>query len=88
MRLDCYFLMTIFLSTFYFHFKLLAGAQVNAMDKQRQTPLHVSTVEDKASILEVLLQNGANPDLVDVNLNNGMILNSIVLIITSNKIVI
>ena len=54
-----------------FFFKLLAGSQVNALDKQRQTPLHVATVEDKAAILEVLLQNGANPDLVDVNLNNG-----------------
>ena len=44
---------------------------MNALDKQRQTPLHVATIEDKAAILEVLLQNGANPDLVDVNLNNG-----------------
>lgn len=51
---------------------MLAGSQVNALDKQRQTPLHVATVEDKAAILEVLLQNGANPDLVDVNLNNGI----------------
>ena len=63
------FIITIIICIFFF--KLLAGSQVNALDKQRQTPLHVATVEDKAAILEVLLQNGANPDLVDVNLNNG-----------------
>ena len=44
---------------------------MNALDKQRQAPLHIATIEDKPAILEVLLQNGANPDLVDTNLNNG-----------------
>ena len=44
------------------------------MDKSRQSPLHVAASEDKSSILEVLLQNNANADLVDVNLNNGTII--------------
>lgn len=51
--------------------QLLAGSDVNATDKNRQNPLHIAAMEDKANILEVLLQNGANPDLVDSNLNNG-----------------
>lgn len=51
---------------------LLAGAEVNALDKNRQIPLHIAAIEDKASILEVLLQNGANADLVDSNLNNAL----------------
>lgn len=47
---------------------------MNTMDKSRQSPLHVAAVEDKSGILEVLLQNNANADLVDVNLNNGWFL--------------
>lgn len=51
--------------------QLLAGSDVNATDKNRQNPLHIAAIEDKANVLEVLLENGANPDLVDSNLNNG-----------------
>ena len=47
---------------------------MNATDKNRQNPLHVAAIEDKAAILEVLLQNGADPDLVDSNLNNGKLI--------------
>ena len=32
---------------------LLAGADVNAVDKNRQAPLHVAAIEDRSTILEV-----------------------------------
>ncbi|XP_047142037.1 rabankyrin-5 isoform X3 [Hydra vulgaris] len=51
---------------------ILAGADVNAVDKNRQTPLHCAAIEDKPSIISVLLQNGSNPDLVDISLNNAL----------------
>lgn len=51
---------------------ILAGADVNGMDKNRQCPVQIAAIEDKAAILEVLLQNNANPDLVDSNLNNAL----------------
>ena len=35
---------------------LLAGADVNAVDKNRQAPLHVAAIEDRSTILEVCVK--------------------------------
>ena len=51
---------------------LLAGADVNSTDKNRQMSLHIAAIEDKASLMTILLQNNANADLMDINLNNAL----------------
>ncbi len=44
---------------------------MNALDKSRRTPLHVAGIEDKSALISVLLQSGADPDLADLEQNNG-----------------
>ena len=59
------------MSIFNDSFQIWAGGYINALDKSRRTPLHIAATEDKAALISVLLQGGADPDLGDVELNNG-----------------
>ncbi|CAG0904726.1 unnamed protein product [Cyprideis torosa] len=41
------------------------GAEVNARDKEGQTPVHLATQRDRHSLAQVLLDHGADPDIRD-----------------------
>ena len=41
------------------------GANVNARDKFKQTPLHLAILHGHSTIVEILLQNGANVNAKD-----------------------
>lgn len=51
--------------------KLLAGSRFNEVDKHHQTALHLAAANNSASILSILLENGAEPDAADDKGNNG-----------------
>jgi len=51
--------------------QLLAGSDVNAVNKPKQTPLHLAAMRNEATIASVLIENGADVGAVDQNGNNG-----------------
>ncbi|CAG2230838.1 ANKFY1 [Mytilus edulis] len=51
---------------------LLAGADVNARNKQRMTCLHLAAADNHASICSVLLDNRIEFDALDENNNNAL----------------
>lgn len=52
----------------------LAGADINAVDKLSQTALHYAAERDLSEITRILLQNGADPSMLDQE-NGKYILN-------------
>ena len=50
--------------------QLLAGAKVSDVDNHQRSVLHMAVEGDFPTILSILLENAANPDLVDDNGNN------------------
>lgn len=54
-----------------FTIQILAGANVNAMERHKRTPLHAAADNDRANILAILIQNGVNVNEVDDKNNNG-----------------
>ena len=44
---------------------IMLGANVNAADQERRTPLHTAAEEGKANLIPLLIQNGASPGLKD-----------------------
>lgn len=53
-------------------FQLLAGANVNARNKNGMTCLHLAAADNHASICSVLIDNRIEFDSFDENHNNGM----------------
>ena len=53
--------------------QILAGSNVNAVNKQQQSPLHLAAIANEASITTVLLENGADVRAVDRSGNNGLL---------------
>ena len=51
--------------------QLLAGAKVTDVDNHQRGVLHMAVEGDFPTILSVLLENSADPDLVDEGGNNG-----------------
>lgn len=51
---------------------LLAGANVNDFTLQKQNALHLAAGLDRASICTILIENGADFDALDDNLNNAL----------------
>lgn len=47
------------------------GANVNAADQERRTPLHTAAEEGKGSLVPILIQNGASPALKDYQSNTA-----------------
>jgi len=50
---------------------IMLGANVNAADQERRTPLHTAAEEGKASLIPILIQNGASPGLKDYQSNTA-----------------
>ena len=50
---------------------MLASADVTATDNHNRSVLHMAVEGNFASILSVLLENAADPDLTDEEGNNG-----------------
>ena len=48
----------------------LAGGDINGIDAHQSTPLHLAAELDLANVAEILLQNGADPTLLDQDGNN------------------
>ena len=44
---------------------LRTGANINAIDQDKKTPLHYAASEGRAQIIPLLVQNGALPGLKD-----------------------
>ena len=44
---------------------LVLGANINAVDADRRTPLHYAAMEGKSTVIPLLVQNGAGPGLKD-----------------------
>ena len=55
----------------YFPFQILAGANVNELTPQKQTPLHLAALHDRGSMVIVLVENNIDYDALDNGLNNG-----------------
>ncbi len=53
---------------------MLAGARVTDIDNHQRGVLHMAVEGDFPSLLSVLVENGADPDLTDEAGNNGMIM--------------
>ena len=53
-----------------FFLQLLAGAKVIDVDNHQRSVLHMAVEGDFPTILSILLENAADPDLVDDNGNN------------------
>ena len=51
--------------------QLLAGARVGDVDNHHRAALHMAAEGDFATILGVLLEHSADPDLADESGNNG-----------------
>lgn len=52
-------------------FQLLAGARVGDTDNHHRAALHMAAEGDFPTILSVLLEHGADADLMDESGNNG-----------------
>lgn len=55
------------------HSQLLAGARVTDIDNHQRGVLHMAVEGDFPSLLSVLLENNADPDLTDEAGNNGRV---------------
>ncbi len=53
--------------------QLLAGAHVTDIDNHQRGVLHMAVEGDFPSLLSILLENNADPDLMDEAGNNGRI---------------
>ncbi|KAI1307992.1 Rabankyrin-5 [Halotydeus destructor] len=51
---------------------ILAGADINATNVQKQSALHYAAEKDHANICSILLENHIDYNLVDTNLNNAL----------------
>ncbi|XP_033101064.1 rabankyrin-5-like isoform X2 [Anneissia japonica] len=51
---------------------LLAGAQVNDLNSNKQTSLHMACEADQPSLCSVLIDNGINVDALDLQGNNAL----------------
>ena len=51
--------------------QLLAQARVSDVDNHQRGVMHMAAEGDFPTILSVLLENGADPDLMDEGGNNG-----------------
>jgi len=51
---------------------LLAGADINAANSEKQNALHMAAVGDHSSIASVLIHEGIDVNAVDENLNNAL----------------
>ncbi len=51
--------------------QLLAGARVSDIDNHQRGAIHMAVEGDFATILSVLLEHAADPDIVDEAGNNG-----------------
>jgi ankyrin repeat protein len=60
--------MRIYLITF---FKILAGAEINAQSVDSLTALHIASYNNHDDLAGILLENGADPNLLDNEGNNG-----------------
>ena len=54
----------------YLCLQLLAGAKVSDVDNHQRTVLHMAVEGDFPIILSILLENAADPDIVDEDGNN------------------
>ena len=48
------------------------GASIQALDKERSTPLHLAATSGYPDIVELLLKEGAAIEAVDVYANTGL----------------
>lgn len=59
----------------------MAGANVNLQNFNKQTPLHFASRKDNAELCQILLENNADPNITDLDGNNGIYINLIKLLL-------
>lgn len=49
----------------------MAGANANLQNAKKQTPLHYASKKNNADLCRILLENNSDPNIVDIEGNNG-----------------
>ena len=69
--MDIHLKLKLYFTCYHLPSQLLAQARVSDVDNHQRGVLHMAAEGDFPTILSVLLENGADPDLMDEGGNNG-----------------